>query len=172
MCRSIRLRFMIQGSRTKRAAGQRPTCGISVLFCIQNVQAEAASPYVLLPFAERAGPEAGGGLVRLCQHCCNRCTRFSAAGARRKGQPMKLYGGLLLVMLSSVSLAGCLQFRGAGPCYGVGCAGFTQPPASAPQNSSSQPAAARGSETAANQPDSPAAKQSHGLHALLKKAKL
>lgn len=172
MCRSIRLRFMIQGSRTKRAAEPRPTCGISVLFCIQNVQAEGRFALCSTAFRGTRWPGSWGGLVRLCQHCCDRRTRFSAAGARRKGQTMKLYGGLLLVMLSSVSLAGCLQFRGAGPCYGAGCAGFTQPPASAPQNSSSQPAAARGTETAANQPDSPAAKRSHGLHALLKKAKL
>ncbi len=84
---------------------------------------------------------------------------------------MKL-SGLLLVMLSAVSLAGCLQFRGPGPCYGVGCSGFTHPPAQTSQTASSQSARAQNTETAANQPSSPTGKHSHGLHALLKKVKL
>lgn len=84
---------------------------------------------------------------------------------------MKL-SGLLLVMLSTVSLAGCLRFRGAGPCYGVGCPAFATPPANAPQSASSQPGRAQNTETAANQPSSPAGKHSHSLHALLKKVKL
>ncbi|MGH9740658.1 MAG: hypothetical protein ACRD4X_19025 [Candidatus Acidiferrales bacterium] len=82
------------------------------------------------------------------------------------------FPGLLLVILSAVSLAGCLHFRGAGPCYGVGCPAFATPPASASQSASSQPASAQNTETAANQPNSSAAKHPHGLHALLKKAKL
>lgn len=84
---------------------------------------------------------------------------------------MKRTGGFALAVLSVVSLAGCLHFRSTGPCYGVGCRAFTTPSGASSQNASSQSAAEQSAQ-AANQPNSPAAKRSHGIHALLKKAKL
>jgi hypothetical protein len=46
---------------------------------------------------------------------------------------MKLSGGIfLLLLLSAVSLGGCMAFHGAGPCYGVGCGAFSAPSGSAP----------------------------------------
>jgi hypothetical protein len=59
-------------------------------------------------------------------------------------------GGLLLVLLSVVSLSGCMH--STGPCYGVGCHAFT------------------GAQPQASQPDS-GKKLRHG-HKLLDKIKL
>lgn len=52
---------------------------------------------------------------------------------------MKLSAGFLLVLLSAVSLSGCLQFHGAGPCYGVGCGAFSAHSGSAPAATQSNP---------------------------------
>ncbi len=83
---------------------------------------------------------------------------------------MKTTGGLLLLLLCAVSLAGCIH--ATGPCYGVGCHAFTTPSGGHSQNAGSQAAPARSAQAAATQPKSSAAKKSHGIHALLKKVKL
>lgn len=86
---------------------------------------------------------------------------------------MRLTVGLLLVLLSAVSLGGCLRFRSAaGPCYGVGCPALTAPSGSSARNTSLQSASAQAEDTTANQANSSADKKSHGIHALLKKVKL
>jgi len=80
---------------------------------------------------------------------------------------MKTTGGLLIVLLCAVSLAGCI--RATGPCYGVGCHAFTTPSGSQAQNAA---APAQNAQATASRPKSKAAQKSHGLHALLKKIKL
>jgi hypothetical protein len=81
---------------------------------------------------------------------------------------MKMTGGLLIVMLCAVSLAGCI--RATGPCYGVGCHAFTTPSGSQAQNAPAPPA--RNAQATASQPKAPASKKRHGIRALLKKVKL
>lgn len=48
-------------------------------------------------------------------------------------------GSLLFLLLSAVSLGGCIH--STGPCYGVGCHAFTgaQPQTTAEQNSGNKP---------------------------------
>lgn len=83
---------------------------------------------------------------------------------------MKTTGGLLIVLLCAVSLAGCI--RATGPCYGVGCHAFTTPSGSRARKATAPTPPARNAQAAANQKKSKAGKKSHGLHALLKKIKL
>jgi hypothetical protein len=50
-----------------------------------------------------------------------------------RGQQMrKKLGFLLILMLSTVSLSGCLFLRPVGPCYGVGCPALTSEQAARP----------------------------------------
>jgi hypothetical protein len=111
-------------------------------------------------FADAVTRKPNANQPRLCQDSFKRWIRFGGTGALRRGQPMKLTGGLLLVLLFAVSLAGCIHET--GPCYGVGCRAFTSPPASQPT-----PA-----QAAATQPGSKSAKKSHRFSKMLKKVKL
>jgi hypothetical protein len=81
---------------------------------------------------------------------------------------MKISVGLLLVLLSAISLAGCLEIRrNIGPCYGLGCPAFAS--SRKPTASNSTPAG--DGQASTNHPNSPDAKQGHGLHAMLRKIK-
>jgi hypothetical protein len=87
----------------------------------------------------------------------------------------KTTGGLLLLLLSALTLSGCLVLRSEGPCYGVGCRAFTTPQASGQAQSAASPnAPAQNAQSAAGQNPSaaPSSKKPHGFHALLKKIKL
>jgi hypothetical protein len=84
----------------------------------------------------------------------------------------KKIGGVVIVLLSTLSLPACTLMRSVGPCYGYGCHGSSAPQSGQTQNASSQTAPVQNAQSAVSQSNKPAAKKPHGFHGLLKKVKL
>jgi hypothetical protein len=134
-----------------RKESGRASCGVSLVFRIETFDWESALRFI---FYCRRG-SASFGNRRLSSVSYVSITKRIDARLRRprfrKGQAMKTAtGGLLLALLSVVSLGGCIH--STGPCYGVGCHAFIGAQPSATQSNSG--------------------KKSQSGHKLLKKIKL
>jgi hypothetical protein len=65
----------------------------------------------------------------------------------------KKIGGVMIVLLSTLSLPGCTFMRSIGPCYGYGCHGFAPIPSGPP--TAAAPQARRGNAQAENRKAAP-----------------
>lgn len=114
-------------------------CGISGMFRIETFGWQLCFALSSIAFTAALDSETDRLRRTVCQHYWKGPTGFAPPG-KSKGQAMRTAtGGFLLLLLSVVTLGGCIH--STGPCYGVGCHAFTgaQPQPAAQQNSGNKP---------------------------------